>query len=80
MMETELMMNSLEQHNSLYQLAYKKFMNNEIEYARQLALEAVSKAHEFYLNMQLSVPADKFNCRAQSLLEMIERRSLLDKK
>ncbi len=79
-METDINMNSLEQHNALYQLAYKKFMNNEVEYARQLALEAVSKAHEFYLNMQLSVPADKFNCRAQSLLEMIERRSLLDKK
>lgn len=79
-METGTKMNSLEQHNSLYRLAYKKFMNNEMEYARQLALEAVSKAHEFYLNMQIAVPADKFNCRAQNLLEMIDRRSLLDKK
>ncbi len=75
-----IMMNPLEQHDSLYRLAYRKFMNNEIEYARQLALEAVSKAHEFYLNMQTTVPSDRFSCRAQSLLDMIERRSLLDKK
>ncbi|MBK7093095.1 MAG: hypothetical protein IPH59_15490 [bacterium] len=80
MMETEIMMNPLEQHNSLYQLAYKKFMNNEMEYARQLALEAVSKAHEFYLDKHLSVPVDKFSCRAQSLLEMIEERSQVAKK
>lgn len=80
MVETMDMMNPLEQHDSLYRLAYKKFLNNEIEFARQLAEEAVLKAHEFYLNMQLTVPADKFSCRAKSLLDMIERRSLLDKK
>lgn len=70
-------MNALEQHDSLYRLAYRKYLNNEIEFARQLAEEAVEKAHEFYMTMQLAVPADRFNCRAQTLLDLIDQRTLL---
>lgn len=72
-------MNPLEQHDSLYRLAYKKFLASEYEFARQLAEEAVSKAHEFYLNKNLTVPADRITCRAQNLLNLIERQSLPDK-
>lgn len=77
-METSSMnMNALEQHDTLYRLAYRKYLNNEIEFARHLAEEAVVKAHEFYMTMQLSVPADRFNCRAQALLDLIDRKTLL---
>ncbi len=73
-------MNALEQHDSLYRLAYRKYLNDEIEFARQLAEEAVEKAHEFYMEMNLTVPADRFTCRARALLDMIERKTLLDGK
>ena len=75
----EAIMNPLEQHDSLYRMAYKSFLNTDLDVARQLAEEAISKAHEFYLNMKLAVPADRVNCRAQILLNLIERQSLLDK-
>ncbi len=73
-------MNALEQHDTLYRLAYRKYLNDEIEFARQLAEEAVEKAHEFYMEMNLTVPADRFTCRARALLDMIERRTLLNGK
>ena len=38
----EAMMNPLEQHDSLYRMAYKSFLNNDFDVARQLAEEAVS--------------------------------------
>jgi hypothetical protein len=76
----KMTMNALEKHDSLYRLAYRKYLNNEIEFARQLAEEAVDKANEFYLTMDLSVPADRFACRARALLDLIERKMLLDGK
>ncbi|MGB5105512.1 MAG: hypothetical protein WBP29_04465 [Candidatus Zixiibacteriota bacterium] len=77
----ETMMNPLEQHDTLYRLAYKKFLDSEFELAQQLAEEAVSKAQEFYLSRKLTIPADRVvRCRAQNLLNLIEKQTLLDKK
>lgn len=66
-------MNLLEQHDSLYRLAYRKYMNREFEFARQLAIEAISRAQEFYISLNIIIPAGKFSCRAMNLLQMIDQ-------
>jgi hypothetical protein len=66
----------MEQHDRLYRLAYKKYLNDDLEFARQLAIEAVEKARQSFEVQLVDHQSLHFNCRALTLLESIERRSL----
>jgi hypothetical protein len=67
----------LEQHDRLYRLAYKDYLDNDLESARSLALEAVEKAHQFHAGIEKPSPEIHFGCRAATLLQAIEWRFLL---
>jgi hypothetical protein len=69
--------NAMEQHNRLYQMAYREYLNNDLVAAHQLATEALHKAHEFYLHPDRPAEPERFHCRAATLLTAIEWRSLL---
>ncbi len=67
----------LMQHDRLYRLAYKEYLENDFEAARTLALEAIQKAQEFRLLNSHFAQGDRFSCRATTLLQAIERRTHL---
>lgn len=69
----------LEQHDQLYRLAYKKFLDNELPQARRLATQAIEKAHEYFLRSNLTIPVERFACRAEALLQLIRERDLLSR-
>ena len=72
-------MNALEQHDELYRQAYRKYLADDLEVARSLATEAVEKARLYSFRPNLERGDTRFFCRAMTLLNMIERRSLLVK-
>ena len=71
------MENAMEQHDRLYRMAYREYLNHNLITAHKIATEALAKAQQFRLqNKELAAP-HRFCCRAKTLLEVIEWRSLL---
>jgi hypothetical protein len=69
--------NAMDQHDRLYRMAYREYLNNDLVAAHRIATEALAKAQQFrHQNDGLAEP-HKFSCRAKTLLEAIEWRSLL---
>jgi hypothetical protein len=69
--------NAMEQHDRLYRMAYREYLNNDLVAAHRIATEAMAKAQQFrHQNDGLAEP-QRFSCRAKTLLEAIEWRSRL---
>lgn len=73
-------MNALEHHDRLYRMAYQKYLNREVEFARQLALEALSQMEAFRREQKFVPASDRVTCRAQALLDLIERQVTPEKR
>jgi hypothetical protein len=70
--------NIMEQHDRLYRSAYKKYLNNDLLAAHRIATEALDIAQQFRRQNDGLAEPQRFSCRAKTLLEAIEWRSLLD--
>lgn len=69
--------NAMEQHDRLYRIAYREYLNHDLVTAHRIATEALAKAEQFrHQNDGLAEPR-RFCCRAKTLLEVIEWRSQL---
>ena len=73
------MTNQLEEHDDLYRQAYKKYTEMDLAQAKRLATAAFDKAKEYFRARNHRLRLNRLNCRAEALLQMIERRSLLVK-
>ena len=71
------MENPMEQHDKLYRMAYKKYLDHDLIAAHRIATEALAKAQQFRHQNDGLVEPYRFCCRAKTLLEAIEWRSLL---
>jgi hypothetical protein len=68
---------AMEQHDRLYRMAYKEYLNHNLVAAHRIATEALAKAKQFRHQSDGLAEPHSFSCRAKTLLEAIEWRSLL---
>jgi hypothetical protein len=69
--------NAMEQHDRLYRMAYREYLNSDLIAAHRIAIEALAKAQQFHHQNDGLAEPRRFSCRAKTLLEAIEWRSLL---
>jgi hypothetical protein len=69
--------NAMEQHDRLYRIAFKEYLNHDLVTAHRIATEALAKAQQFHHQKDGLAEPHRFCCRAKTLLEAIEWRSLL---
>lgn len=68
---------AMQQHDRLYRLAYRKYLNHDLIAAHRIATAALAKAQQFRQQNDGLAEPHMFSCRAKTLLEAIEWRSLL---
>jgi hypothetical protein len=68
---------TMEQHDRLYRMAYKEYLNNDLTAARKMATEAFALAQQLRVHANGLAEPQRFTYRAKTLLEAIEWRSLL---
>ena len=69
--------NAMEQHDRLYRIAFREYLNHDLVAAHRIATEALAKAQQFRHKSDGLAEPQRFSCRAKTLLEAIEWRSLL---
>ncbi len=69
----------MEQHDRLYRMAYREYLNHDFAAAHRMATEALALAQQFQHQCGGLTEPRRFSCRAKMLLEAIEWRSLLVK-
>jgi hypothetical protein len=69
--------NAMEQHDRLYRIAYREYLNHDLVAAHRIATAALAKAQQFRPQIDGLAEPRIFSCRAKTLLEAIEWRSLL---
>lgn len=68
---------AMERHDRLYRTAYQEYLNNDLVAARRMATEALEIVQQFRHESGNLREPHRFCCRAKTLLEAIEWRSLL---